>query len=249
MGAAAAEATGGAGAGPDCVISRFRCRQCPPRARTRARHGGRPPKRRAHEPAPSCLSEADHPPSDWNRTPQRRIIRPLTGIYRPRRRIIRPLTGIYRPRRRIIRPILNESALSRADQPLLGDARPSKGRINRSKTARGFRWEADQPLFGRRGGQDGADQPPPELEDLGRTRSKTGPRTSACRRPSPVRSQVDNTRHRSLAEHSGYPDIPMRPANRVHQAWNAVPDGCLRRAPPQALRLCLEDHDSQTFVA
>ncbi len=26
--------------------------------------------------------------------------------------------------------------------------------------------------------------------------------------------------------------------SRAHHAWNAVPDGCLRRTPPQALRLC-----------
>ncbi len=53
------------------------------------------------------------------------------------------------------------------------------------------------------------------LEDLGRTRSTAGIRTSSCRRPSSVRSQADNTRHRSLAEPAGYPDIPMRPATAV----------------------------------
>ncbi len=44
---------------------------------------------------------------------------------------------------------------------------------------------------------------------------------------------------RRLSRHPDAAGQPRANRNRAHQTRNAVPDGCLRRAPPQALRLCL----------
>ncbi len=69
-------------------------------------------------------------------------------------------------------------------------------------------------------------------------------------RPAPLTRAIRSpfcARHHSLGQfgdhsapgttHSGNSEPILRPGT-TRAAWNAVPDGCLRRAPPQALRLC-----------